>query len=376
MKFSIITVCYNSVATIEKTIKSVVAQNLTDIEYIVVDGASTDGTIDIIRKYEQFITKWVSEPDKGIYDAMNKGISMSTGDVIAFINSDDWYVEGAFEAVCNAFNANVCDVVCGDSYVIWKDGKAAYSDASCADYEDMYITMQYHHSTLFAKREWFSMEDNFDLHYKIAADYDWILRIMDKGARLCYIHTPIFYFTYGGISSVNEIACAWEARNIALKHLTVDRANFKDKIIDRFRQVVERVIIQKRNEKIIEGDIGYLQAEFTFLNTGNPIYIWGAGKRSGKCIRWFKSAGLPLKGVIDGNKDKWGDFLEEVPIVSPNKIEKSTKLVVVISSEKYENEIREQISTIHWSHLAEIYSVRQLEELILEQELEKWSSIA
>lgn len=100
--FTIITVCYNSAATIEKTIKSVLGQSFTDFEYIIIDGASTDGTLDIINKYRSGIATVVSEPDKGIYYAMNKGLSLARGRIVGIINSDDWYEPDALELVARA----------------------------------------------------------------------------------------------------------------------------------------------------------------------------------------------------------------------------------------------------------------------------------
>lgn len=93
MKVSIITVCYNSQATIENTIKSVISQTHSDIEYIIVDGKSGDNTLEIVNKYQDKIAKVISEPDQGIYDAMNKGIKVATGDIVGILNSDDYYVD-------------------------------------------------------------------------------------------------------------------------------------------------------------------------------------------------------------------------------------------------------------------------------------------
>ena len=92
MKISIITVCFNSQKTIEETLKSVSSQTYNDVEYIVIDGKSQDSTVSIIKKYENIISKWISEPDKGLYDAMNKGINMATGDIIGILNSDDIFL--------------------------------------------------------------------------------------------------------------------------------------------------------------------------------------------------------------------------------------------------------------------------------------------
>ena len=149
MKITVITVCYNSEKTIEKTIKSVINQDHVDKEYIIIDGASTDSTLDIIKKYENYITKWVSEPDHGIFDAMNKGISLATGDIIAFLNSDDWYMDGALSAVHHEFISKKCDCVCCDNYVIDFEGNQSMHDASNVSLDDMYKRMIYYHSAIF-----------------------------------------------------------------------------------------------------------------------------------------------------------------------------------------------------------------------------------
>src|SRR5690606_6026983 len=116
MRISIITVCYNSSKTIENTIKSVQNQNYPDIEYIIIDGASIDGTVDIIRKYENIIDKWVSEPDRGLYDAINKGISRATGLYVGILNSDDVFFENnTVEKIADFLKANAeLDAVTGD----------------------------------------------------------------------------------------------------------------------------------------------------------------------------------------------------------------------------------------------------------------------
>lgn len=111
MKISIITVCLNSEQTIEQTIKSVIDQNDPDYEYIIIDGDSTDSTLDIIRKYQAYIAILISEPDKGIYDAMNKGIALASGDVIGIINSDDWYEPEILKTVRSCFQKSDAGVV-------------------------------------------------------------------------------------------------------------------------------------------------------------------------------------------------------------------------------------------------------------------------
>ena len=108
-QFSIITICFNSSATIERTIKSVLAQTFTDYEYIIVDGGSKDSTLDIVKKYEPLFEgrmKWKSEPDKGIYDAMNKGIMRSSGEIIGIVNSDDWLETNTLQILADEISLN------------------------------------------------------------------------------------------------------------------------------------------------------------------------------------------------------------------------------------------------------------------------------
>ena len=115
MKVSMITVCFNSKDIIEEAIKSVLSQSYKNIEYIIVDGGSTDGTVDAIKKYDKYISKWISEPDNGIYDAMNKGLKLATGNIIGFLNADDFYADnGAIESVVNTIKEKDVDCLWGD----------------------------------------------------------------------------------------------------------------------------------------------------------------------------------------------------------------------------------------------------------------------
>ena len=122
MKISVITVCYNSIATLQDTLESILRQTYPDMESIVVDGASKDGTVELIEKYSHQFSgrmKWLSEPDKGIYDAMNKGISMATGDIIGFLNADDYYQDGGvLETIAEAFARHGADAVHGNLHYI------------------------------------------------------------------------------------------------------------------------------------------------------------------------------------------------------------------------------------------------------------------
>jgi len=212
-RFSIITVTYNSAKTLETTIKSVIDQSFPYIEYIVVDGGSTDGTLDIIKKYQDKITKWVSEKDGGISDAMNKGIKMASGDIIGIIHADDWYEIGALEKVDAAFESTGTDIVCG-KVRFYKNEKSELIYDSVPELLEKEMTVQ--HPSVFVKKSVYEREGGFDLHYKYAMDYDLLLRLKLKGNKFKTLNNVISNMRYDGKSDKNWLKTLVEARNIKI----------------------------------------------------------------------------------------------------------------------------------------------------------------
>ncbi|WP_294348932.1 glycosyltransferase family 2 protein [uncultured Sphingobacterium sp.] len=182
MKISIITVCWNSATTIEKTIKSVQSQDYSDLEYIIVDGQSKDSTLEIIKKYPNVITKWVSEPDKGLYDAMNKGIDMATGDYIGIVNADDtFYDENTISNVVSFLKANNVEASIGDIVQHREDDQIVrrYSAKNWSP-EKLKIGFMPAHPAIFFRKDLFNTLGNYSLDFKIAADYELIIRYFLK----------------------------------------------------------------------------------------------------------------------------------------------------------------------------------------------------
>jgi len=204
MRISIITVCYNSSKTIENTIKSVQNQNYPDIEYIIIDGASIDGTVDIIRKYENIIDKWVSEADRGLYDAINKGISRATGLYVGILNSDDVFFENnTVEKIADFLKANAeLDAVTGD-IVQHRNGKIIrkYSSAKWLPHK-LKIGFMPPHPSIFMRTALFEKFGNYSTDYKIGADYELIIRYFLKN-KIKYKYSGITTtsMTVGGVSS-------------------------------------------------------------------------------------------------------------------------------------------------------------------------------
>ena len=196
IKVSIITVVYNNRDTIKDAIESVLNQTYKNIEYIIVDGASTDGTVDIVKSYEDKITKFVSGPDNGLYDAMNKGIRLATGDVVGILNSDDFYAaNNIIENVVNRFQEESVDSVYGDlEYVDAKDAKKVVRYWKSKPFNHMLFKQGWHpaHPTFFVKKEIYDKYGVFNTEFKIAADYELMLRFLEKNKISSSYITKVF----------------------------------------------------------------------------------------------------------------------------------------------------------------------------------------
>ena len=183
MKISIITVSFNSSDTIESTFQSVAEQTYENIEYIVIDGGSSDGTLDLIKKYKKTISKWVSEPDKGLYDAMNKGVEMATGDVIGLINSDDLFCDkDAIMKVIEVFKSNYeLDSVYSDLYYVSEfDTNKIIRKWITGRQKKFKYGWHPAHPTFYIKKKVYDDFGLFDLKFKLAADFEIMLRFLEK----------------------------------------------------------------------------------------------------------------------------------------------------------------------------------------------------
>lgn len=206
MKISIITVCYNSASTIRDTLKSVSSQTHPDIEYLIIDGASTDGTLNIIREYEGKVTKLISEPDKGIYDAMNKGIRLASGEIIGFINADDFYASNTvLEKVASVFSNENRDACYGDlCYVKQNDLSAVVRYWRSAHFVPRVFEKGWcpPHPTFFVRKNIYERFGYFDLNYTIAADVELMMRFLEKyKIRAQYIPQVLVKMRLGGASN-------------------------------------------------------------------------------------------------------------------------------------------------------------------------------
>ena len=197
--FSVITVVYNGEAHLEQTIQSVLSQSWGNTEYVIVDGGSTDGTLDIIRKYEDRIDHWISEPDKGIYDAMNKGLSLASGDLIAFLNSGDWYNPGVLEKVAEEYlhNINGDMIIAGKWTLLFEDlDLEIHVSPSLKFSQGISIS----HPAMFVPRNVYEKFGKFDLQYRYGADFDVLVRFYLRGVKFHFIDTIILNYRTQGAS--------------------------------------------------------------------------------------------------------------------------------------------------------------------------------
>lgn len=213
MKISIITVTYNSEKTVQDTIESVLSQDYPNIEYIIIDGASTDRTCEIVQSYGNKISKFVSEPDRGMYDAMNKGIHLATGDIIGILNSDDFYADkSVIFKITRTFMENSVDSIFADLVYVKSDNldriTRYYSSSSFHPRLFAYGWMPAH-PTFFVKRWAYERYGVFQTNYTIAADYELLTRFLAR-YHLSYAYLPqvIVHMRTGG-ASTNSLMSNW-----------------------------------------------------------------------------------------------------------------------------------------------------------------------
>lgn len=220
-RVTIITACYNSEKCIEHTIKSVVAQSYPDIEYIIVDGGSKDSTVSIIKQYDHFVARWISEPDKGISDAWNKGIQLATGDIIGILNADDEYTENALEKAVELLSRNdSLGFVYGDIQMCDINGEGLFTQCGTENYKATipFDMPSIPHPSVFVKREVYTKVGLFNINYKTAMDYEFLLRMYHSGIYGGYIKHTLAKMRLGGESDLNFCRGYKEVMKASIDH--------------------------------------------------------------------------------------------------------------------------------------------------------------
>ncbi len=200
---SVITVCFNSGKTIGDTLESLKNQTCDDFESIVIDGGSSDNTSEIVEKFGDFVNTFVSEPDQGIYDAMNKGIKLAKGRYLAFLNSDDAYLPNTISLVRAHARSTWPDIIYGKIKKERLLGREVLTRLESPDLKLMPETMGIFHPATFVHRDLFEQFGPYDLRFKQAADYHWLLRAFLAGTNFSYLEEVLAIFRIGGISNLS-----------------------------------------------------------------------------------------------------------------------------------------------------------------------------
>ena len=217
-KLTVITVVYNNARDIERTLLSVLNQTYANIEYIVIDGGSTDGTVDLIRIYKDRIAKLISEPDKGIYDAMNKGLAVATGDYVLFMNSGDELYSP--QTVANVFaTATDADIYYGETEMINDKGESLGQRRHKAPERFSWRSFKYgmnvSHQAIYIKR---SLVELYDPQYQLSADIDWIIRAAKKAKTIVNVNQYVAKYLVGGMSKAKHRQSLQERFNIMKRY--------------------------------------------------------------------------------------------------------------------------------------------------------------
>lgn len=345
LKVSIVTVCYNSAKTIEKTIQNVVNQTYNNIEYIIIDGGSTDGTLDIIKKYKEKIFYWVSESDDGIYDAMNKGIKLATGSIVGIINSDDWYDLSAVQNVVNCFQKSNTELVHGNIMLTTEKGKMLFEKRYVI--ADSYVNgMLYNHPTVFIKKEIYEKYGVFNTQYKIAADYELLLRLEEAQVKFVYLPQILTYFRSGGVSgSQRKWKCFIETRNILqMKQNDFSQNGDFDKVklisafLEKYRMGFMRVFFRERMNKTKSMNYG----SDLLVNRNKKKYIvFGTGAIGYECIKFFKNNMDLIDCFVDNSIERQAEYMCGIPIRNPAQMYMKDKMVLIASTDYYEEIARQ-----------------------------------
>lgn len=217
-KISIITIVYNNVKDIEYTLKSVTQQIYSNIEYIVIDGASTDGTVAVIQRYDNVITIFISEKDKGIYDAMNKGLQHASGDYVLFLNSgDELFDKNTVKKIVD--HGNEADIIYGETKLIDEHrniiGDRRHKAPETFTWKSFSYGMNICHQAIYIKR---SIADPYDTQYQLSADIDWVIRAAKKAQTSQNVHLYVAKYLVGGMSQKRHKQSLKERYQIFKKH--------------------------------------------------------------------------------------------------------------------------------------------------------------
>jgi len=340
VKISVITVVLNGVTTIEQTIRSVLTQDYANLEYIIIDGGSTDGTLDIVKKYDSSLSFWVSEKDRGIYSAMNKGLQHATGEYVAFLNSDDWYEYGVVREIANFIDLTSADVVYGDYNRVAPDGQKTLIPALPLDYIN--ISIPFCHQSVFMRRQ---NGLYFDERYKIASDYKMLLELYGSGKDFRYYPYSIANFRSGGAADLNDYYTDLEIYDIAAGELAKSVCSS----LIYGEMVLERASRSKLFLDLQEGRNYWLLKKYLddSIPSNEDIIVFGVGDLYRKFSGFIQDQIDRVKYFVDNDQKKRGKNICGKVIKSPQALMIEKDCSVLILNERYTDDIQRQLEEMN-----------------------------
>ena len=285
-----------------------ISQNVSQLEYIVIDGGSTDNTPSIIERYRSFIDVYITEKDYGIYDAMNKGISSATGDIIGILNSDDYYEKDTLKCIESLYRKNSIDIIYGNISLIKENNNSNIGNH--LPFRFLSFRMSIPHPAVFVKRDIYRKYGLFDSNLLIAADYDFLYRVWNKKVSFGYIDKKLTYFRENGISQRLFMKCKLETDRVIDRHF--DNVLFGNIVIESFL-------------------------------SGEKVYIWGTGFFGVKVYKVLEKTEVRILGFLDNDINKQNESLFNQVIFSIKALDSFDDVTIIIATIDYEEEIYNQI---------------------------------
>lgn len=366
-KVSIITATFNSEEYLEETIQSILSQSYSNIEYIIIDGGSTDRTLSIVKKYAERIDKIISEIDSGIYDAFNKGITLATGDIIYFLNSDDYLVdENVISRVVDAFNENdQIDIVYGNVLMLDPKNGCEYIAGSEVLKENLQnIISAYPHQGFFVKRRLFEHHGLFDMSYKICGDFDFLVKcFIEENIKTIYINEKMAVFRLGGISSnpATRKILIEEQNKVMNKYFKIPDIieNNSDEIPYLYRSWLDILLMQKKG-------ISHCLKKYKI----DKVAIFGTRITGHYLLEDLTKEKFNVICFLDNNKNMQGKIVGGINVYAPSDLLKTPGLVdaIILSIESFRDiEVMNDLKELLKEQNIHIFSWKDLIKISLER---------
>lgn len=274
---TIITVCLNSEKTIEDAIRSVINQTYDNIEYIIIDGASKDHTISILVNYDKYIDYYISEPDNGLYNAINKGLSLATGKYVLILNSDDWYTEDCVETLLNEKYRNNADIVSSLAYIVSQDKEIKRIAGLIPFDESIRLRMTLRHETMLIPSKIYNAVGYYDEQFKVIADFEFVIRLYDACYYIYEVPKPLHYHRDTGISHKNKKQLQEERYLLLEKQFPDINKNDLSILADRKKLFLyakpDKLLYYKKLLSKYKSQMSFVKAILSFLKFVSTTYI-------------------------------------------------------------------------------------------------------